>query len=202
VVEVVVGLPRSLSGDEGASARAARAYAVVIARRVAPVPVRLVDERLSTVAAHQHLREAGVKGRRQRPVVDQAAAVVILQSALDFERASERPPGSLVETGDAPADDCPARGRPAGGTSLMSEMSLSDVVLRHQEPPQEGGRRSARRRQERRQKRRRRRAFLAVILSVVIVGGAVGSPGWACGRSSTASPSPTTTPATAAATSR
>jgi putative holliday junction resolvase len=110
IVEVIVGLPRSLSGDEGASARAARAYAVVIARRVAPVPVRLVDERLSTVSAQQHLREAGVKGRRHRPVVDQAAAVVILQSALDSERASGRPPGSPVEPGAAPAADRPARG--------------------------------------------------------------------------------------------
>ena len=110
VLEVVVGLPRSLSGDEGSSAQAARAYAVAIARRVAPVPVRLVDERLSTVSAHQHLREAGVKGRRHRPVVDQAAAVVILQGALDAERATGRPPGSLVEPGDAPADDRPARG--------------------------------------------------------------------------------------------
>jgi putative Holliday junction resolvase len=109
-MEVIVGLPRSLSGDEGASARAARAYAVAIARRVAPVPVRLVDERLSTVSAQQHLREAGVKGRRHRPVVDQAAAVVILQAALDSERASGRPPGSPVEPGAAPAADRPARG--------------------------------------------------------------------------------------------
>lgn len=99
VAEVVVGLPRSLSGAEGTSAQAARAYAVEIARRVAPVPVRLVDERLSTVSAHQALREAGVKGRRQRPVVDQAAAVVILQSALDAERASGRPPGMPVVLG-------------------------------------------------------------------------------------------------------
>jgi putative Holliday junction resolvase len=68
-----------------------------------------VDERLSTVSAHQHLREAGVKGRRHRPVVDQAAAVVILQSALDAERASGRPPGVLVEPGVTPAED-PARG--------------------------------------------------------------------------------------------
>jgi putative holliday junction resolvase len=113
-MEVVVGLPRSLSGDEGASARAARAYAVAIAHRVNPVPVRLVDERLSTVSAHQHLRAAGVKGRRQRPVVDQAAAVVILQSALDAERASGRPPGSLVESlpvaEAVPDHDVPARG--------------------------------------------------------------------------------------------
>jgi UPF0755 protein len=54
----------------------------------------------------------------------------------------------------------------------MSEMSLSDVVLRHQEPQQQG--RSAVRKRERRQKRRRRRAFLAVVLSIVLIGGAVG----------------------------
>lgn len=109
VVEVVVGLPRSLSGAEGPSARAARAYAVGIARRVSPVPVRLVDERLSTVTAQQRLREAGVKSRRHRPVVDQVAAVVILQTALDAERASGRPPGALVPDpgpeGPAPGDE-------------------------------------------------------------------------------------------------
>jgi putative Holliday junction resolvase len=96
-VEVVVGLPRGLSGREGDAAASARSYAVAIACRVRPVPVRLVDERLSTVTAQRSLREAGVKGRRHRPVVDQAAAVVILQSALDGERASGRAPGSLVE---------------------------------------------------------------------------------------------------------
>jgi putative Holliday junction resolvase len=98
-VEVLVGLPRGLSGAEGAAALAARKYAVAIARRVRPVPVRVVDERLSTVTAQRSLRDAGVKGRRHRPVVDQAAAVVILQSALDAERASGREPGSTVEPG-------------------------------------------------------------------------------------------------------
>ena len=98
-VEVIVGLPRGLSGDLGAAATAAHKYAVDIACRVRPVPVRAVDERLSTVTAQRSLREAGVKGRRHRPVVDQAAAVVILQSALDAERASGREPGSLVEPG-------------------------------------------------------------------------------------------------------
>ena len=100
-VEVVVGLPRGLSGQLGAAAVAAHKYAVAIARRVQPVPVRTVDERLSTVTAQRSLREAGVKGRRHRPVVDQAAAVVILQSALDAERSSGRVPGSLVEPGEA-----------------------------------------------------------------------------------------------------
>lgn len=100
-VEVIVGLPRGLSGRDGDAALAARKYAVAIARRVR-VPVRVVDERLSTVTAQRSLREAGVKGRKHRPVVDQAAAVVILQSALDVERASGRAPGSLVEPGEAP----------------------------------------------------------------------------------------------------
>jgi len=101
VLEVVVGLPLSLSGHQGSAAEAARSYAVAVARRISPVPVRVVDERLSTVTASRSLRDAGVKGRRHRPVVDQAAAVVILQSALDAERASGREPGSLVEPGHA-----------------------------------------------------------------------------------------------------
>ena len=63
------------------------------------MPVRLVDERLTTVDAHRSLRESGVDGRRQRAVVDQAAAVLILQAALDAERSSGRPPGELVRTG-------------------------------------------------------------------------------------------------------
>ena len=97
VVEVVVGLPRSLDGSEGAAAEAARGYAVRLAGRVAPVPVRLVDERLSTVGAHRALHDAGVRGRKHRRVVDQVAAVLILQTALDAERASGHPPGSLVD---------------------------------------------------------------------------------------------------------
>jgi len=95
-LEVVVGLPRHLSGSEGASAEAARHYAAELARRLAPVSVRLVDERLTSVEAHRALRESGVAGRRQRAVVDQAAAVLILQSALDEERSSGRPPGAPV----------------------------------------------------------------------------------------------------------
>ena len=106
VLEVIVGLPRGLSGQEGTAAAAARGYADLVARRVAPVPVRLVDERLSTVTATRALREAGVRGRRHRPVVDQAEAVVILQSALDAERASGRAPGLLVDPG--PASEVPA----------------------------------------------------------------------------------------------
>jgi putative holliday junction resolvase len=98
---VVVGLPRSLSGGEGRAAQAARDYAGRLARRVAPVPVHLVDERLSTVGAHRALHASGVRGRRHRTVVDQVAAVLVLQTALDAERASGRVPGSVVDPGKA-----------------------------------------------------------------------------------------------------
>jgi putative Holliday junction resolvase len=83
VVEVVVGLPRTLAGRQGPAAAAAQAYASVLADRIAPVPVHLADERLSTVVASRALRTSGVPGHRQRAVVDQAAAVEILQSWLD-----------------------------------------------------------------------------------------------------------------------
>ncbi len=95
-VEVVVGLPRLLSGAEGEAARLARAYALELSLAVRPTPVRLVDERLTTVESHRRLRESGVTGRSQRGVVDQTAAVLILQSALDAERASGRAPGTRV----------------------------------------------------------------------------------------------------------
>jgi putative Holliday junction resolvase len=95
-VEVVVGLPRSLSGREGPAAAKVREFAVALARRVDPVPVRLCDERLTTVTAESMLRERGKKGAKRRAVVDQAAAVVILQNALDTERARGAAPGELV----------------------------------------------------------------------------------------------------------
>jgi putative Holliday junction resolvase len=62
-VEVVVGLPRSLSGGEGPAAAKVREFAAAIARAVHPVPVRLCDERLSTVTAESELRERGKKGQ-------------------------------------------------------------------------------------------------------------------------------------------
>ncbi|RBM24000.1 Holliday junction resolvase RuvX [Streptomyces sp. PT12] len=96
-IEVVVGLPRSLRGGEGPAAARVRAFAERIAHDVAPVPVRLVDERLSTVTATRGMRASGVKERKGRSRVDQAAAVVILQSALETERSSGRPPGQCVE---------------------------------------------------------------------------------------------------------
>ncbi len=98
-VEVVLGLPRSLSGGEGPAAAKARSFARELADAVAPLPVRLCDERLSTVTAEAALRQSGKKGSKRRAVVDQAAAVVILQNALDTERGTGAAPGELVPQG-------------------------------------------------------------------------------------------------------
>lgn len=94
-VEVVVGLPRSLNGREGPAAEKARAFATELAALL-DVPVRLCDERLSTVTAESVLRERGKKGQKRRKLVDQAAAVVILQNALDTERSTGEAPGETV----------------------------------------------------------------------------------------------------------
>ncbi|MEV7868609.1 Holliday junction resolvase RuvX [Streptomyces sp. NPDC088124] len=96
-VEVLVGLPRSLNGGEGPAAAKVRVFAQELARGITPVPVRLVDERMSTVTASQGLRASGVKSKKGRSVIDQVAAVVILQSALEAERVSGNPPGESVE---------------------------------------------------------------------------------------------------------
>ncbi|MDN3297292.1 Holliday junction resolvase RuvX [Streptomyces ficellus] len=96
-IEIVVGLPRSLSGGEGPAAAKVRAFVQELARSVAPVPVRLVDERMTTVTATQGLRASGVKSKKGRSVIDQAAAVIILQNALESERVSGNPPGESVE---------------------------------------------------------------------------------------------------------
>ncbi len=94
---VYVGLPKHLSGRDGSASQAARTYGEHLARAVAPVPVQLIDERMSTVTAHRAMRASGRPGRRQRAVVDQAAAVVILQSALEAEQASGHRAGELLD---------------------------------------------------------------------------------------------------------
>jgi len=95
-VEIVVGLPLSMRGDDTVSTADARALAAELSAAV-PVPVRLVDERLSTVSAQRALHQSGRTVRSSRPVIDQVAAVIILQNALDFERSAGRPPGSVVD---------------------------------------------------------------------------------------------------------
>lgn len=99
-IEVIVGLPTGLSGREGAAATATREFARALAARLAPLPVRLVDERFTTVIAHDALRQGGRGSRERRPSVDKAAAALILQGALDAERSTGQPAGELV--GSAP----------------------------------------------------------------------------------------------------
>ncbi|GAA0317490.1 Holliday junction resolvase RuvX [Actinoallomurus spadix] len=96
-IEVIVGLPTSLSGREGPAAATARRFAEKIAQRLDPETVRLFDERLTTVTAESGLRDKGVRGQARRKVVDQAAAAVLLQAALEAERLTGRPPGETVQ---------------------------------------------------------------------------------------------------------
>jgi len=95
-LEIVVGLPISLSGGDTASTVDARELAGELAT-ASGVSVRLVDERLTTVSAQRALHDAGRRAKGSRPVIDQVAAVIILQNALDFERSAARPPGALVD---------------------------------------------------------------------------------------------------------
>lgn len=89
VVEVVVGLPVRLSGEDGPAALAARKFSERLAGLTAGVPVRLADERLTTAGVSRQLSRSGVSTRRQRPMIDQAAAVVILQGWLDRHRGGD-----------------------------------------------------------------------------------------------------------------
>lgn len=99
-LEIVAGQPRSLDGQDRASARVARAFALALARAARPVPVRLVDERLTTVSAHRLLTDAGHSGRRRRGLVDSQAAVLILQQAIEQEKTTGEPAGAVLSPDD------------------------------------------------------------------------------------------------------
>lgn len=103
-VQVFVGLPRTLKGEERASAQMATDYALLLAAELSvrglEVPVNLVDERLSSVTAHRNLHQAGMSSRDHRKVIDQVAAAGILQHAIDMQKARGADVGSRV---DAPA---------------------------------------------------------------------------------------------------
>jgi len=115
-MEILVGLPRSLSGREGPAAATAKEFAAALAARVAPLPVRLVDERFTTATAHEALRASGHDSRARRQSVDSAAAAVLLEAALEAERRTGLPPGDLVTVAaDAgPRQDAGARPGSAG----------------------------------------------------------------------------------------
>jgi len=100
-MELVVGLAVGLAGKEGKAAGEGRAFAASLAGEVAPIPVRLVDERFTTVLAHAALAQSGHNSRARRDTVDKAAAALLLQGALDAERMTGEPAGQLVATGGA-----------------------------------------------------------------------------------------------------
>lgn len=91
-VEVIIGLPLSLSGAHTASTEDALVFARELAHHT-DVPCRVIDERLTTVSAHSALRTSGKKQKQTRSVIDQVAAVMILQHALDSERSTGNFPG-------------------------------------------------------------------------------------------------------------
>jgi len=99
-LEVVVGHPLNMSGERGPAARAAEAFAAELADRLPGTPVRLVDERLTTVSAQRNLHASGRTHRQSRAVVDQAAAVIVVQNAIDGERVTGRPVGTTVRRRD------------------------------------------------------------------------------------------------------
>ena len=105
-IEVYVGFPRSLGGGEGSAAVKARERAARLAGAIG-VPVRLVDERLTTVTASQRLHESGKRAKEQRRLIDAAAAVAILEQALVFEQSQGSPPGELVSAPGGPVTDGP-----------------------------------------------------------------------------------------------
>lgn len=96
VLECVVGMPVGLSGREGPAAAKVRAFCAELLTAIEPVPIRLFDERMSTMTADSMLRQSGRAGRTRRSVIDQAAATVILQTALDSERTRGSAPGESM----------------------------------------------------------------------------------------------------------
>lgn len=94
--EFIVGLPVNMRGEDTESTRDARSFAEEIARRTGAA-VRLIDERLSTVSAHSALRASGRSQKNSRSIVDQVAAVVLLQQAIDMEKSSGNPAGAAVD---------------------------------------------------------------------------------------------------------
>lgn len=107
---IIVGLPLLLDGSEGKSARLARRWAATMAKVCAPLPVYLVDERMSSVAAHAQLHEAGRSMREHKAVVDQVAASIILETVLEHWRTTGSLLGERVELSEGQPDAAPSVG--------------------------------------------------------------------------------------------
>ncbi|TLM73537.1 Holliday junction resolvase RuvX [Pseudarthrobacter sp. NamB4] len=134
-VQVIVGLPRTMKGEERSSAEMARDYALLLAAELAAraleVPVNLVDERLSSVTAHRNLHEAGMSSRNHRKVVDQVAAAGILQHAIDMQKARGADVGSRV-TPPAPSVDLGGSGQDSSVRAATGDTARSSDNGRQQ----------------------------------------------------------------------
>ena len=82
-VAVVLGLPVNMNGTEGPRAERVRRLAELIAARAPELPVALMDERMTTMAASRFLNETNTRGKKRRGVIDTLSAQIILQNALD-----------------------------------------------------------------------------------------------------------------------
>lgn len=103
-IEFVVGLPVNMRGEDTPSTQDARDFAAALAQRTG-IPVRMVDERLSTVTAHAALRSSGRNQKNSRSIVDQVAAVVLLQHAVDVEKSTGRAAGDVLHLDEEPPSD-------------------------------------------------------------------------------------------------
>ena len=95
-IEVYVGLPVNLKNESTASTEDAVSIAKQLSQVIA-IPIRLVDERLSSKVASSSLQASGKDSRSQRSYIDSAAAAVILESALSAEKSSGNQPGIAIE---------------------------------------------------------------------------------------------------------
>lgn len=115
-IEIVLGLPTALSGRQELAAQTVRERGLELVDALTDagrdVPVRLVDERMSTVQASRRLHEGGRSTRQQRAVIDQAAAVAILEHALQLEDATGRPPGQVLSAAISPQDPATQHSEP------------------------------------------------------------------------------------------
>jgi putative holliday junction resolvase len=84
VGRILVGMPRNMDGSYGPAAEKVREFVRLLGETFS-IPIQTWDERLTSVQAHRMLREASVKGAKQRKKVDQMAAAILLQSYLDAQ---------------------------------------------------------------------------------------------------------------------
>ncbi len=98
-IEIYVGLPMNLKNAATESTSDAIRIASLLAKKT-PIPVQMMDERLTTKVAATALQQAGKDSRKQRGFIDSAAAAVILEAAMNFEKVNGIQPGSPIEDFD------------------------------------------------------------------------------------------------------